>query len=146
MSFFVPKEEVPVTLDGEDVPFEERNTIYIKPKMDHGTRNRLTSAVTRIKASADGERGGEIDMGAYNSAILYENIVRWTGPGFQAMPCTPENIDRLDPELPLLDKVLEEINARNKPKADDDPNSLSASTSASQSGSQAPRREGKKGR
>ncbi len=133
MSFFVSREEVPVSLDGDDVPFEERNTIFIKPKMDFGTLQRVRSAFLHVSAGADGKSKGDMDWGAYNSALLHNNITRWQGPGFQAMPCTPENIDRLDPDLPLLDKVLQEINERNKEKeAATDPNLLtSASPSAS---------------
>lgn len=135
MSFFVSRDEVPVTLDDESVPFEERNIIFIKPKMDFGTKQIVQDAVRKMTTTGDGQMLTEIEIGAGNTALLHHNVVRWQGPGFQAMPCTPENIDRLDPDLPLLERVLEEINARNAPKEKDDPNSQTKSTSESKSGS-----------
>ena len=143
MSFFVSREEVPISLDDESVPFEERNTIFIKPKMDYGTQQKVTDALAHITASQDGKGQGRLNMGAYNCALLHHNIIRWQGPGFQAMPCTPENIDRLDPDLPLLDRVLEEINKRNtkqntEVEGDDEgksPNSPTSATSGRSKGS-----------
>ena len=88
------------------------NTIYIHPKMDLGTRNRCMDALTAI-----GRENGETDMalhiGAYQLALMVENIVSWSGPAFVGIPCTPANIAKLDPDEPLVERTLEEIVARN---------------------------------
>ena len=88
------------------------NTISIRPKMDLGTRNRCMDALTSI-----GKENGEVDMelhiGAYQVALMRENVLSWRGPAFVGILCTPANIAKLDPDEPLVEQVLEEITARN---------------------------------
>lgn len=101
MSAFVSKEPVAV-LDGEG------NTVYIRSKMDYGARSRVLSAITKMHGT-----DMTADMGAYNLALLKENIVRWEGPAFDGLPFAPDLIEQLDPDTPILDKALAEINKRN---------------------------------
>ena len=120
MSAFISSEPVPVHLEGDT-----ENIIYIKPKLDYATLTKVRSAVVGAKgAGANMEIG--FDLAAANLALLVNNIVRWSGPDFGAMPCNAENIGRIDPNYPLLEKVLEEINERN-PQDTKSPNSSSAS-------------------
>lgn len=108
---FVSKEPVPVTLDGE-------NIIYIRPRMSYGIRQRLLGMATHVT----GQGKADFDLGVYNLALLTENVVRWEGPMFAGHPCTPAEMEQLDPDDLLLDAVLSEINTRNMAKGDSDPN------------------------
>lgn len=97
---FVTQEKVAVTLDG--------NTIYIRNKMDYGTRSRVLNAA----ASLDGDKS-KVSIGAYQLALLQENITGWDGPDFAGVPYSREAVEQLDPNEPLVEKVLEQINIRN---------------------------------
>lgn len=108
MSIFVSREPVAVS-------DEEGNTIYIRPKMNYGTRNRVLSAAAHFSMGSGSE--GEIDVGGYNIALLRENIVKWEGPIFDGQPFAPDLVEDLDPAAPLLERVLSEINQRNTAEA-----------------------------
>ena len=117
MPKFVSTERVPVTVEGDP------NTIYIKPRMDYGTRQRVMGAGTHLKQSAvGGDPEPDFDLGAYNVALLTENIVGWAGPQLDTMECTPANILSIDSDDPLLDAVLKEINDRNVSRPATSPN------------------------
>jgi hypothetical protein len=52
--------------------------------------------------------------------LLEVNIKKWNGPDFQdrnghPIPCTTANIRRLDPNEPLVQKVLKIVGDRNEP-------------------------------
>lgn len=112
MARFVSDERVPVYLDEDP-----SNIIYIRPKMNIGIQNRVMSSVASFKGG-DVAQGVEFNIGAYNIALLTCNVVGWQGPDFDNVECTPANIERLDPDDPLLDRVLGEINTRNAKKKD----------------------------
>jgi hypothetical protein len=128
---FVSNEPVPVNL-----PDDPSNIIYIRPKMDFGTKQKVQTAMLQITLGQAGSSSETpLDMGAYNIALLVHNIVRWEGPAFvdaqgRPVPCTPANIERLDSDEPLVDAVMAEINRRNKGRDDQDPKSPSASGTA----------------
>ncbi len=126
MPKFVSTERVPVTVEGDP------NTIYIKPKMDYGTQQRVVGAGAQFKQAAGGSGNttAAFDLGAYNNALLVENIVGWAGPLLDTVECTPANILSIDPDDPLLEAVLKEINARNVSKAATSPNSRTNGRSA----------------
>ena len=134
---FVSKEPVPVS-----VPEDPDNIIYIKAKMDYGTKQRVQQAMLQVTlGQASTPSAMPLDMGAYNIALLVHNIVRWDGPAFAGagyhelladpafagVSCTPANIERLDSDEPLVEAVLAEINRRNKGRDDSDPNSSAPS-------------------
>ena len=112
------------------------NAIVIQPTMDYGTRQRVIGAATSVKvklsgnrkqrraAKARGEKGDAqeavMDVGVYQIALLVHNVIRWQGPAFDNMPCTPANIERLNPNEPLVKRVLEEIGERNATDDEDD--------------------------
>jgi hypothetical protein len=111
MSFFVEGKPVPVYL--EDDP---QNIIYIKPKMGYGSKKRVESALVYV---SDVE--SHYDLGKYNMVLLRENIISWEGPLFvdeqrRPLKYKPDLLENVEPDHPLLDKVLEEINTRNKRK------------------------------
>jgi hypothetical protein len=108
MAMFVTSgERAPVTL-GE-------NTIYILPKMDLGTRNRLMDELAHIEQAAGSASAPSMAfaLGRYMTALAVANIVAWEGPAFEGVPCSEANIRRLDADEPLVDMTLEEIGKRN---------------------------------
>jgi hypothetical protein len=116
--FVTPGSRVPVTLDG--------NTIYIKSKMDAGTKAAVENEISASRATDLKEM--EISkLGAYSLALLTYNIVAWEGPAFLdekgvPVPCNKLNISRLDLDEPLVEMVREEIGQRNRPKVSPNPN------------------------
>lgn len=119
MGIFVDTTPVAVTVD------DGVNTIWIRPKMGYGVEQRVIGEAAKLqqaqRQNGNGASSGqtvEINLGAYNLALLVNNILRWEGPRFGAIPCTPDNIELLDDDDPLVEKVLAEIQARNRdPKA-----------------------------
>lgn len=133
MSMFVSKEKIAVTVDGRDI-------IYIKAKMDVGTRNRVHGSAARsMTKNKDGSVETELDIGRANTLLLAENVLDWEGPSFtddtgKKIPCVRHNIEMLDPDEPLVEKTVDEIAARNPQKSDEDeasPNSSEATGSPS---------------
>jgi hypothetical protein len=110
MARLVPIELIPICLPGDaEKPEAERDTLYILPQMDQKTTQLVMADLVRL---------GDNEPLAYvftrNIALLRRNIVHWSGPGFAGAPCTPENIDRLNPNEDDLPKLaLDEIRKRN---------------------------------
>ena len=116
-------------IDPKDIT-PETDVVYIKPKMDFGTRQRVIGAGARFEQQGktkgrQADPSLSFDVGAYQIALLVHNIKRWEGPSFKGVPCSPENIEQIDADDPLAKRVLEEIALRN-PSAPtpegDDPN------------------------
>ena len=72
------------------------NTISIRPKMDLGTKNRCMDALTAI-GRENGETEMAVHLGAYQVALMQENIVAWRGPAFVGMACTPAQYRQTGP-------------------------------------------------
>jgi hypothetical protein len=115
MSFFVDSQPVAIYLDEDP-----ESIIFIRPKMGYGAKKRVESALVHLEQGTGGRGNVEttFDLGAYNLTLLRENIVRWEGPLFvdgqgRKLPYKPELLERIDPDHPLLDKVLGEIQRRN---------------------------------
>jgi len=104
------------------------NIIWIKSKMDLQTQAAVQSEL--LKLGAD-NKSIEAHLGSNVMALLIHNIVHWEGPDFDGVPCTPATIRTLDPQLPLLELVIEEIARRNKRTPSPNPKSAGVSTSAS---------------
>lgn len=103
---FVPTEPIAIA-EGED-------TIYIRPKMGRGVE---------AQVSADFVKLGGKSQQAYETCLLYHNIVKWEGPSFETknekgqtikLPCSRQNIDLLDPGEPLIQNVIDAIVEANK--------------------------------
>jgi len=128
--FIDPNERIPISeFDPDQVISDEPpNVIYIRPKMDYATSRKVGAAGITL-----GTNGKETinDVSEILIANLTQNIVGWSGPLFDGVPCTAENIRRLNPDEPLIEKVIEEITRRNtKPS----PNPKLADTSGFTSG------------
>jgi hypothetical protein len=103
------------------------NTIWIKAKMDLGTRS---AVLDEIRTSGGKPEDADIHhLGQYRLALMQHNIVAWEGPAFEGMPCTRGNIARLDPTDPLVEAVADEIGQRNAPSESPDPNAPAPSGS-----------------
>lgn len=111
--FINPAARVPVEHTGDD---GETNTIYVRAKMDVDTLTRVKVEFNQI----NGENA-RLTLGAYQLALLRHNIVGWEGPAFQDVPCTRQHIGRLDPDEPLVQRVLEKIEQLNPPPRTEDP-------------------------
>jgi len=130
MGMFVdPKAELEVSDD-------KGNVIVIKATMDFADSAKVEAALIQLKLKAtsgknrqvqvrpaDGNQGEmEIDATVTYSmrqrAILEVCIKRWEGPDFtddngRPIPCTAKNIRLLNPNEPLIEKVLEVIDEQN---------------------------------
>ncbi len=105
---------------------EGENTIYIRAKMDAGTRAAVLDEIraTGIKVRDEAEVRG---LGSYRLLLLVHNIQDWEGPDFRdekgtPIKCTREQIRRLDPTHPLFAKVAERIGELNAEPESPDPN------------------------
>jgi hypothetical protein len=124
-SAFVDTSRVAVTADGEIDPkavTPDMDVIYIRKKMDFGTKQRVISAAMKIaaemgKGKTDAEPEAAIDVGAWQLALAQHNILDWSGPAFGGLPCTAKNIARLDPAFPVLQRALACISERNQEAA-----------------------------
>ena len=120
--FFVDDPPVPVyEFESRDVVSDTAEcVIWIKSKMDIETRGKVSSEL--VKMGSD-NKTMEMHLGANQTALLLHNIVKWEGPGFDGVPCDPAHIRKIDPTEPLFEKVLEEIDRRNKKKVAPNPKS-----------------------
>lgn len=108
---FVAKERVAVTIDG-------KNVIYIRPKMGTALYERLKGSMAKSVFQNGHGTEVELDIGRANTMLLTENILDWEGPDFEEdgrkIPCNQVTIGELDPDYPLLERALKEINDRNR--------------------------------
>jgi hypothetical protein len=95
VSIFRPEGSVPVAV--ESVPDHE---VYVRERMDDDTYQRVYRAM--IKGDS--------------FPFFARNIVGWSGPEFDDVPCIDENISRLDPTDPLILAVMGEIDRLHVPR------------------------------
>lgn len=120
MSAFIDTSKVAIT--------EGENTIYVKRRMDFGTKCRVEDYLTKIAVMDGKTREVQFTLGAQRLALAVHNIVGWDGPDFvdpvtkKPIACSPESIERLDPTYPLLIKAQERITELNTDKEAPDPN------------------------
>lgn len=105
------------------------NVIWIRPRMDIATRGKVQNELFGI----DNKESIEIRVGDNATALLIHNIVRWEGPDLDGVPCTRENICKLDPNEPHIKLVTEEIARRNRQPKSADPLDGSATTNGASS-------------
>lgn len=129
MPKFVHEDRVAVSLENDP------HIIWIRAKMDFGTRQKIYSAMAQITAGLGDQPQVGFDMGAYQMALLQHNILAWEGPDFKGVPCTPENIGHLDPDDPLVQKTADEIAARANGEAQVPPAGSSTSGAGGSEGS-----------
>lgn len=97
MSFFA-KQTKTIIIDDE-------NSITIT-KPSFGRRQDVLSLVTKVNAST---QEISIDIAAQRKEMLCAWVTSWSGPGFDGLQPTKENILQLNDEI--ADKVLTEIDA-----------------------------------
>lgn len=128
-------------IDEKDIT-PEMDVIFIRPKMDFGTQQKVLGAAAKMVQRKNqpqamhnpSERNkrrlqkkstgmdAEFDLGAYNVALMNNNILSWQGPMFAGINCNDANISTLNQDHPLTAQVLKEINDRNVKKTDDEEN------------------------
>ena len=136
MPIFVDSSRVPVILDD--------HTIYIRAKMSARVRAEVQDEM-RARGFGGGEEVEISGLGSYRLALLVHNIVAWEGPQFAGIPCTRENIQRMDMDDPLVELVAEEIGKRNAPRESPDPNSVTP-TGSTEDGAAPSKARSKSGR
>lgn len=108
--------------------------IGVRAEMDYGTERAVSDALLAAPA-------GRMAVGAYKLALLSHNVMDWGGPGFEGEPATPENVQKLRPDDPLLAAALDAIMRRNGlRRTDPDPKASRASGSTSSKGATGARR------
>jgi len=135
--YFVTDAPVPIPEwdDTSIISDRKPNVIAIKAKMDVATKGKVTSELFTMGKAGD----LEARLGANETALLIHNIVSWSGPDFDGVPCDAAHIRTLDPTEPHIAKVLEEIAIRNKaPSGPKERAATSTSTSAGGIGSTIP--------
>jgi len=130
--FIDPNERIAVyEFDTNEVISDQPpNVIFIRPKMDFATQKKVGAAGFKLGGAG---KPNELDLAENLIAMLVLNIVGWSGPLFDAVPCTPENIRRLDPDQPVVEKALEEIARRNS-RVPPDPKSPAGTSTATSAG------------
>jgi hypothetical protein len=108
------------------------NSIIIRAKMNMKIAAAVQDELFLIRQEGT-EQVTRFTNGAREMVLLKKNVLSWSGPDFDGVPCTPENIERLDPFEPFIVRVLEEIGSRNA-RAVNEPDPKS-STRAGESGS-----------
>lgn len=99
------------------------NVITIRARMDVATAGKVSSELMQLS----NDNKIEAHLGAHVGALLLHNILGWRGPDFDDLPCTPANIRSLPTGDPFIEKVADEIGARNKSKAAPNPKSRTES-------------------
>ena len=105
----------------QNIPVEhEGNTVWVLPKIGQGVNARIQANI-RLKMF-----GLNPTDDVYHNAFLRNCIVKWDGPAFKGengktVPCTPENIDEIPIDDPLMVKAIEKINELNRKPEDIDP-------------------------
>lgn len=122
MARYVITTPIPITVDGDAVPAEDRDYIFILPKLSFGARENLVSAAERFELAPGGGLINNTDMGAWNKALLQEFITGWQGPGFATYPYSPEAVLGLDLDDPLVAAVFTECQRRVMDRRVPDPN------------------------
>lgn len=136
-----------------EIPLDEHNRVWVKARMDLRTQTAVENDLMSIRVNSDQMKAAQngrlpsldivFSLTAQKMILLKHNIVRWAGPMFedngQVVPCTPENIERLDPVDGgwWIDLVADRIGELNEKKtaavtpgeATADPNEPAAATS-----------------
>lgn len=112
------------------------NIIVIRARMSVEIAGRVGSEMTKL-----GENNRpELHAGAHTGALLLHNILAWSGPDFDDLPCTPENIRALPSAAydPFIEKVVNEIGERNRQRESPNARSATPSTSAKNGAADSP--------
>ena len=134
--FIRDTDRIAVTRDGPVEPSAvtpDLDVIWIRPRMSYGVQQAVMGEGVKLEQGGAVPRGRkaakrevEINLGAWQSALLVHNIVAWQGPSFGVVPVSRDNILALDPREPLVQRVIAEISERNgdaptEADEDDDP-------------------------
>jgi hypothetical protein len=110
------------------------NVITIRARMSVEIAGRVSNELARVGQ----DNKTEINLGAHTGALLLHNILGWSGPDFDDLPCTPANIASLPQPSsdPFIEKVVNAIGERNKKRTS--PNGRSPATGSTSANAGAP--------
>ena len=120
--FIRETDRIAVTADGvveANAITPDLDVIWIRPRMSYGVQQAVMGEGVKLEQGGATPRGRkakrevEINLGAWQSALLVHNIVAWQGPSFGVVPVSRDNILALDPREPLVQRVITEISERN---------------------------------
>ena len=99
--------------DETEAVSDGQNSIHVRTRLGFGAYNEFMDELrSQVGAGSLLEH-----LGALNIALLAHCVAKWDGPAFQAdgkaIPCTRENVLRLDPEDPLVNQAMEVIRVHN---------------------------------
>jgi hypothetical protein len=124
-----PNESIPVY---EFEPSEvERGTpincIVVRARMNVEIAGQVQDEMRKRNAAS----GMDGEQGVASVALLVHNILSWSGPDFDDLPCTPANIASLPPATldPFIEKVINTIATNNRKR--ESPNARLPATPAS---------------
>lgn len=75
--------------------FDDDHTITFK-KLSYGENQRVMSKCMRMDPRS---QEANVDLALYTLERLKARLISWSGPEFEGFPCTPENIEKLEPEI-----------------------------------------------
>lgn len=107
MSFFANPTPIVKQLD-------EQHTVTAR-KLSFGERQRLTSECMTFNPLT---QDMDIDYAKFQLESMKKRLAGWSGPEFDGVPCTPENVEKLAPEV--ADKILGLIDGREDALGDDE--------------------------
>ena len=97
--------------------------VIVRERMDFATQSALERDLLSFKVTTGKSMEMLFSKSGQNLAILKHNVVGWGGPMFtdefgKPVPCTAENIDRLDPlaNQAWIAEVADIVSALNKPQ------------------------------
>lgn len=122
-TFVDPKARVEIDLG-------EGNRVWVKARMTLRDQTAVETELMSIRVSAEQMQSAQngrapavdimFSLSAQKMILLKHNLARWAGPAFEAdgrpVPCTAENIERLDPVecAEWIDTIAERIGELNE--------------------------------
>lgn len=120
----------------QDGQLLQPNWMEIREKMDLDTRGKVTGSMIKVGADAAGQTQVDFDLAANQKATLLYNILAWGGPDLEdddgrPLSINEQTVGQLDPDQPLVGKVMDEIARRNPVRKSPSPKSPTTNGSMS---------------
>jgi hypothetical protein len=107
MSFFANPNPITKALD------KDHNVTY--RKLSWGERQRLTSDCMTFNPIT---QDADIDYAKFQLEALKKRLVGWSGPEFDNLPCTPDNIEKLSIEA--ADAIIAVVDGKDEVLSDEE--------------------------
>lgn len=102
----------PVDIDTLTLPSDPAYFVKVKSRLKWGGVSKAQSAM--LKVDINSPELSDVEMGAYNNALIASAIVEWnlTDENDKPLPITPESVEELEPEDGQF--LLAEVSKRTK--------------------------------